>query len=530
MPHLLPTYARHIGPRPGRPRKILFLLSVILAATCVACGTPKGSGGTASGSGELIWGKPSEAPLLDPTISTAATSWELLNLTYENLVGLDGNLKIVPELAESWRQTSPTTYVFKLRRGVKFSNGREMTADDVAGSLKRLVDPKLAAYWGGQVGIRDATVTSPNEVKVTLVRPRTPFVAALAGTPAAILPMKELRDGSFDPKKQLLGTGAFKVASHAQNTSWVFDRNPYHWRSGRPKASRLQVRIMPEDAARAAGLRDGSIHVTTFERPDSSQLLRGQSAVKTVVQSTGDYYTLYVNALKSSLQDDRLRQAVALSIDRNKIRDVALGGAGRPTAAVPAIFQGVCDPATMPFAAPDIQKARGLVESAGATGKTVEVMTIPIAPMSPAIAQVIQQNLQSTGLKVQIVSLDVGAAIKRLRAADFDLAIGWYAGYADPAMPLSVFEPTISKVNKAYVEPDPELFRLINEGLETAPGTDRTAKLREACIRIAQNANLIPLVSKDAIVAYRSDKVTPSIYPVEGYAVPLRQLAEFTLK
>src|SRR5262249_3979684 len=113
---------------------------------------------------------------------------------------------------------------------------------------------------------------------------------------------------------------------------------------------------------------------------------------------------------------------------------------------------------------------------------------------------------------------------------DFDAAIGWYAGYGDPAMVLHWWNPDLALFNKGYERSDAELDKLISASGQTPAGPQRTQVMREACTRIAQDANVIPLVSKDTIVAYRSDKVSVVIPPIEGYAVPFRLLAEFTAK
>ncbi len=327
-----------------------FAVALLLVTACSASSARQDS--SVGAGGQLIWGKATEADVLDPAISTGAGTWEFFNLTYEGLVGLDEEFRPTPVLAESWRQTSPTTYVFNIRRGVKFSNGREMTADDVVGSIKRVIDPKLASYWSGQLGMAKVEASGTAQVKITLKKPKTSFLASLAGSPAVVLPMRELNAGTFDPKKTLLGTGPFKVTAHSQNESWTFVRNPYYWQAGSPKVAKVAVRIMTDNATRAAALRNGSIDVTTFDTPDSVALLKGQSNVSTAVQASTDYYRLDVNAKSSIFRDDRLRQALSLSIDRNKIKDVALAGAGRPTAAVSVAFGGVCDPAAVPYATP----------------------------------------------------------------------------------------------------------------------------------------------------------------------------------
>ncbi len=503
-----------------------------LAATATACvGSGRPSGSTRSNA-QLVWGKPAEVVLLDPAGVGSASSWQILQLVYEGLTTLGAGLKPVPALAESWNQTSPTTYVFNLRKGVKFSNGRELTADDVKESLQRVMDPKEASSWAIQLGIKRVTAIDDHRVQVTLTTPRTSFLAALAGPEAAILPMRELKAGTYDPKKQLLGTGPFKVAAHSQNESWTFVRNPYYWRSGVPKVATLNVKIMVEDAARVAALRNGTIDVTTFEAPDSIRLLQRQQGVRTVVQPTTDFYRLDINAKTSMFQDERLRQAVALAVDRGQLGKVALGGMARPTAAVSVAFPGACDPSAVPFARTDLERAKSLVAAAGATGKPVEIISTPIIPMSAPIAQVLQRNLQAIGFKVHITSMDIGVALKRVysKKPRFDLSVAWDAGYADPAMALPLWNPDVSPFASGYTKLDPELNKVIDSALTTAPGPDRAQPLRDACGRIAQDANTIPLVSKDAFIAYRSDKISANIPPVEGYAIPLRDIAEFGVK
>ncbi len=516
--------------RRGRLSLATVTTAAVVAAATGCTGSPGGTDGGTRRGGTLVWAKPADATLLDPTRSNTSTSWELLRLTYENLVGLGDNLRVVPELATSWTQKSPTTYVFELRKSAKFSNGRAMTAADVVGSLRRLDDPKLAAVWASQLGIRSVSATGSMQVSVTLDEPKTSFLPALAGSSAAILPMKELSEGSFDPKKELLGTGPYKVVNHTQGQSWTFERNPYYWRPDLPKANRVNVRIMPDDSARIAALRDGSADVTTFEIPDAIRLLKGQANVKTVVQTTTDFYRLDLNARSSIFRDDRLRQAVALSIDRDRIIDVALGGVGKPTAAVSQAYTGICDPAQLPFARPDATRARQLVAAAGATGKTVEIIAPVIIPMSSPIAQILQQNLQAAGLKVRITPLEIGQVQKRAytgKSADFDLVVSWFAGYADPAMTPVRWNPELTGYNKPWMKPDRPFYKLLDEALTTPPGAKRTATLREICSHIAQSANIIPLVTKDSVVAYRTDRVVAPIRSLEGYAVPLRNLSEF---
>jgi peptide/nickel transport system substrate-binding protein len=95
----------------------------------------------------LTWGKPAEITGFDVHVAGTVTSWEMYEMVYETLLTTDENLKLQPGLAASWAQTSPTSYTFNLQSDAKFSNGRPVTAEDVAGTLERIKDPKTASYW-----------------------------------------------------------------------------------------------------------------------------------------------------------------------------------------------------------------------------------------------------------------------------------------------------------------------------------------------------------------------------------------------
>ena len=120
----------------------------------------------------LVWGKPAEITGFDVHVAGTVASWEMYQMVYETLLTTDENLKVQPGLAASWEQTSPTSYVFKLRSGAKFSNGRPVTAADVAGSLQRIKNPETASYWSAQLGTI-ARIETPDDqtVKVELETP-----------------------------------------------------------------------------------------------------------------------------------------------------------------------------------------------------------------------------------------------------------------------------------------------------------------------------------------------------------------------
>jgi peptide/nickel transport system substrate-binding protein len=532
----------------------VFLMTICLAAlpfALAACGsgatttggstaeaTESGSATTASQTetghpgGEIVWGKATEAEDLDPASAGTALSWEITSLAYERLVGMNEEFEVVPKLAESWKQTSPTTYVFKLRPGVKFSNGREMSVEDVVGSLNRAAEPERG-LWQNLSGVKKVSAAGPDEVKIELNAPRTAFLPSLAVNYASILPMKELKDGSFDPKKELLGTGPFEVESHRPGESWTFGRNPYYYVKGEPKAEKLTIKIMPDDSARIAALRNGSIDVTTFETPDAVPLLEGEENVEALVQGTTDFFTLDVNATTSIFKSPVAREALSLALDREEISEIAMGGTSEPSAAAAPAFKGVCEADAMPFATPDPAAAKEKFEEAGLAGKEINILVTNEIGMTPQIGQVIQQQLEAAGLKVKIESMTVAQLVERAwngTATDFDLTLGWFLGYNDPAMVMTFWTPEPGDFNEPWMIPDPELTAWVKKATETPAGSARSTALKEACTAIDQDANLIPLVTRNVVVASRSDQIEAPVASVDGFGIPFDNIAEFQVK
>lgn len=467
----------------------------------------------------------------DPQLADVATTWQLLSLSYETLVTVGPDFSVQPLLAEKWETPTPTEYVFHLRDGVTFSNGRAMTADDVAGSLKRLLASK--SVWRGQLGpVKSVTKDGDSIVKVTLSEPYTPFLAALANVPAAILPMKEIDDKSVDPATTLLGTGPYVVENHRQDVSWTFKRNDKYWAKGKPAADTLNITIAPDEAARIAALQNGGAALATLGNVDSATMLAGAKDVKVVTQATTDFYYLMLNtqAPNSKFADPKVRQAINIALDAQQIADVALGGKGKPTAITPAGLPGACDPAALPSASKSADEAKKLLAEAGAQNLSFTLSIFATEP-APAVAQVIQQNLQQAGITVKIEQMDEASWSGKVYGkapAEFDAALSWFAGYADPGMVTKWWNPETAGFNVGFMKPDKELNALIDTANKEPQQRDKA--LAAVCAKADADAQMIPLVTRPATVAYRADALSPGLYATEGYGNVLRLVADARVK
>lgn len=486
--------------------------------------------------GMITWGKPSEVLSTDAHLSADGTSWAMYYLVYDTLVTTTDDLKISPGLAESWEQPTPTTYIFKLRKNAAFSNGRPLTSEDVVGSLKRLVDPKLGSYAGRQIGdVKSVVALDDHTVKLELEQPNTAVLSVLSVSMTAIYPMEELENGTFDPTKEMLGSGPFMVAEHRQDESWTLVRNPHYWRQGYPIVDKLLVRIIQDDTARLAALRDGSVDVANFENPDSATLLKGIVNVEPIVQKTTNYFRLDVSALQdnSPFKDIRVRRAMALALDRQRIVNAVFGGESAVDYVVPQAFgKPVCRD-HQDYVTPREERialARELLQEAGAKDLKVGIVASSVLVTFPLIAQVMKASLADVGIEAEVQQIPVADWYQRVFSAktDFDLALSWLAGYSDPTQILSNWNPEWVGWSAGFMKPNAEYNNTVNAIRQLSDGPERDRAIEKACQIIYDQANMLPLISKPDYIGYRKDKINARFSAIEGNFNTLKYITEFS--
>ncbi|MFF1946342.1 ABC transporter substrate-binding protein [Rhodococcus qingshengii] len=470
-----------------------------------------------------------EATGLDPQLAQAARSWSLMSLVYETLVTVGPDFTIQPRLAKAWDQPEPSTYVFHLREDVVFSNGRPMMADDVVGSLKRLAEG--SGVWSSQIGeITSVTAPDTGTVEVKLAQPYSPFLAALANTPAAVLPMAEIEAGAIDLTKVMLGTGPFVVEAHRQDESWTFKPNSAYRDEKALGIDALNVEIVSSETTRLAGLREGSTIFANLNNADSLDLAVGDMNTRVVNQQQSDLYYLVLNSQRktSPLADQEIRQAIASVLNRQQLADLALAGMAVPTNVTPAILPDACSPVEP--ASDAEEAAKGAIDVA--RGKKLDLLIYSSEPALSQLAQVVQQQLKVIGVDVTIKNLDMptyNAKVFGSSPGDFDMAIGWFAGYADSSMLTKWWNPTTAIFSAGFIGNHEDLNSAIDEAASLAEGPDRTTALNEVCSLVEHYAEMLPLVTRPSLIGYRTDRLAPTLYANEGYGSVLRDIVDFRL-
>jgi peptide/nickel transport system substrate-binding protein len=508
-------------------RRVLALVILMMMASACSLHSASSSGGK-NGTFTLVWGKETDPAGINPVRAGDVHAWEIFSLVYEPLTRPKRDLTVGPGLAESWKQTSDTSWRLRLRQGVKFSNGRALTSDDVVETWK--------AYQKG-------TLTSlfPNIDTMKAVDPLTFDIALKAPLPDLpnrletfwVLPGKDLAAGSFNPDKDLLGTGPFVAGKHVKGVSWTFNPNPHYWRKGLPRAKRLDIRFISDDASRLAAVRTGQVDYAITANPDVRKILAGDPRLKVTVQETTDMYFLKLNPLwdKSKLRDTRVRQAIALAVDRKQIVDSALGGIGRLTAITPMAVPDACDPAgVLGASGRDVAKAKSLLKEAGVSNLSFRLTVAPAfgALRAPQIAQIIQQNLNDIGVRVNVSVMDGGAWIDEIIKGRFDATVNWYTGGGTLSQVLAYMDPNVSAFSAKSNHRDPKNLALIREALTTPEGPEHKQAFADACASLNNLAYFVPLVTKPTVIVSRADRIAPVFAPIEPNQMTFRDLAQFS--
>lgn len=465
---------------------------------------------------------------LDPQGAATARSWMIEGLSYETLTTIDENLEVAPKLATSWETPSDTEYVFTLADDAVFSNGRAMTADDVVGSLQRLIDNPTT--WTGQLGpVASIEATGELEVTITLTEPYAPFLAALANTPAAILPIAEMESGEVDITAEMLGTGPLVATSHRQDEQWTFEPNEHHPDAADLGFSTLTIDIVGDEATRVAALRDGSADLAVLNSTDSAELLSNASDVTVVGQKNTDFHYLMINSVSGNeaLQDQEVRFAINTAIDRDAINELAFGGSTEASGVTPAGLPDSCTAADLPSATGDLEAAKAVIDGIG--GLELDLVVYTDEPVLAQIAQVMQQSLAEIGVTVSIEQVDYATYSAQVYGdpSDFDLALSWFAGYADPAMVTTWWNPEVAGFSAVFMQGSDELDALISDGYSTEPGADRAAVFEDLCALADEQSEMVPLVLRPSTIGWNTQSLSPTLTSTEGYGDFLRYITEF---
>jgi peptide/nickel transport system substrate-binding protein len=370
---------------------------------------------------------------LDPHLITAFPSFMVVNGNiYEGLTAIDKDLKVIPSLAESWTVAADgKTYTFKLRSGVKFHDGSPFEAADVVASVKRLLSKDIASPLASRLSaVESANAVDAQTVELKLKEPSAALLSSLATI--AIVP-RSMEANKDALQKTPVGTGPFKFQEWQPNGFIQLAKNDAYWEKGLPKLAGLKFNIVPESATRQVGLTNGQYALLPNIDAATALQLKGKPNVKLAETMDLAYTLIGMNVSKPPFDNPKVREAVNYAINRKEIVDAALFGAGVPGGPLsPALKSWALDVNQFGCYTNDPAKAQALLKEAGvATPVTVSMKVLPRQDIKD-VAQVVQEQLNKAGFKVELVNQEQGQFIQDWRNSNFDMFASINAGQPDP--------------------------------------------------------------------------------------------------
>ena len=423
----------------------------------------------------LIIGTDAEPSGIDPHKSTAFSSVRVTAKLYESLVQTDESMNIVPSLAESWEIPDDTTYIFKLKEGVKFHNGREMKADDVKYSFERILNPDNACIAKSYFKtLSEINVKDVYTIEFKLSEPYAPFMSYLTSVYASIVP-KEVVEENGDLMQVECGTGPFTLGEWVPDNQMTLIKNPNYHVEGLPKLDIVVLMVMTDESSRLAALRTGAVHVTTLGSQNLELVKNNEDIVIKSYQSK-DYTFLGFNTTIEPFNDVRVRQAMSLAVDREELAKIVFNGDAVVSGPVPPAFgKWALNVKENEYFNQNIEKAKELLKEAGyENGFEVEITVPSSYPEVVSTAQVLIQQFEKIGITATIKQLEIGQYVDAWKTTDHQVMAGKNGSGTDPDRALSFFFNTNGSAN-VWGFSDETFDNLVNQGKVTVDTDERVS-------------------------------------------------------
>ncbi len=405
--------------------------------------------------GQMVVTYKDDISTFDPAIGYDWQNWSMIKSLFDGLMDYKpGTTELIPDLAESYTISEDgLTYTFKLRPGVKFHNGRDLTSADIKYSIERSVHPETQSpgqgfFWqidgfdemaaGNAQELTGITTPDDQTVVIQLSQPDATFLQIVAINFAFAVPREEIEKYGPDFGRNPVGTGAYKMTEWTLGQRVVFDRNPDYFREDAPHLDRIIFEVGQDPSVALLRLKRGEVDVLGDPIPSANFLQEKNDPANEGLIVEGELlHTGYItlNTTEAPFDNKLVRQAVNMAINKERVVRIVNGRgvvANQPLPpAMPAYdtaFEGY------PY---DPAKAKELLAEAGyPDGFETELYAMNTDP-NPRIAQSFQQDLAAVGIKAEIKALAQATVIDAGGQGTAPMlwsgGMAWIADYPDPS-------------------------------------------------------------------------------------------------
>ncbi|RRA49437.1 ABC transporter substrate-binding protein [Acidipila sp. EB88] len=449
---------------------------------------------------------------LDPRIGTDAASERIDALLFDALVRKDANYNIAPELATSWDTPDPLTYIFHLRAGVRFADGRPLTARDVKWTMDTILNGsiktvKSAAYrsW------KSIETPDPLTVVVHLRQPDTGLLLNVCDAAFGAIPY----GSGADLWRHPIGSGPFTFVSQEQDKEVVVRRNPLYW-GGAPSIENVRFAVVPDAITRALELQKGSADIEVNALPTDllPTLARNPHLAVQSAPGTTLVYVVF-NLRDAHLRDLRVREAIAAAVDRSLVVRTLMDGRARTAGSVlpPEHWAFTADDEQHPF---NPAAANALLDQAGYPRGRDGVRFHVVLKSSTdeqrrLICAVLQSQLAAVGIALDIRSYEFATFYSDMTKGAFSMALSNWIG-ANEAPDIFGYAYSSTRMpphgaNRGFYS-NPQVDALIADGAANADHAVQVHDYEAVQSLLAHDLPVLNLFYMDT-VAVQNTRLTP---------------------
>jgi peptide/nickel transport system substrate-binding protein len=447
---------------------------------------------------------------LDPRYATDSVSSRAHQLLFNNLLSLDDQMRLAPDLADRWESSDYQTYYIHLRRGVRFHDGHELTSEDVVYTFNSILDPAAASPFRGAFRlVSSVRADGPHTVVFTLTEPSGSFLINLVAI--FIVPA----GAGQNLRQHPIGTGPYEFVSHVPDER-ITVRAFRDYFDGLPRNRGVVLKVVPDDLMRALELRKRTVDIIVNDLPPDMAYQLQKEGLQLVTSPGANYQYLGFNLRDPILRDIRVRYAIGYAIDRQAIIDHLRRGLATPSVGLMSPVNWAFEPDVFNFEY-DPARARQLLDAAGYSDPDAEgprarltlSMKVSNLEFNRLQSAVIQQNLSDVGISTDVRTYEFATLYADILKGNFQMfTLQWAGGAtADPDILSRVFHsrqaPPVG-FNRGHLS-DPQLDELIDRATRATSPDERRARYGEVQQRAAELAPYISLWNETNLAVAQPD-------------------------